>query len=110
MSKDEWSACAAMSTARGEMGLAILNGLLYVIGGSSSLNSETTSLKAVERYNPLDNTWSPVANMNKSRFNPGVGVLHGKIYVIGGRSKIRLRDTVEVFDPATSTWTFVCST
>lgn len=96
-----------MSTGRKEMGLAVLNGSLYVIGGTSTANDEYNPLNTVKRYNSVNNTWSSVIRMNESRDNPGVGVLNGKIYVIGGGCAMGIRKSAEVFDPMTSTWTLV---
>lgn len=44
--------------------------------------------------------------MNHRRKNPGVGVLNGRIYVVGGYNNGNV-DLVEYYDPNTDMWTTV---
>lgn len=52
-----------MSTARSRVGVAVVNGLLYAIGGYDG----QSRLSTVEVYNPETDTWSKVASMNSQR-------------------------------------------
>lgn len=52
-----------MSTARSRVGVAVVNGLLYAIGGYDG----QSRLSTVEVYNPETDTWSKVAGMNSQR-------------------------------------------
>lgn len=50
--------------------------------------------------------WSQKAAMNVSRSGPGIGVVDGKIYVIGGGDGVcSFSSKNEMYDPATDTWT-----
>lgn len=110
-----------MSTAREQMGIATLNGQIYVIGGYSQFNAiksfykfvcraqhDVQYLSSVERYCPSNNTWATLPSMIYNRASPGVAELHGKVYVLGGQSETGFRKSVEVFDPSTFTWSLVC--
>lgn len=59
----------------------------------------------VHRYNPGKNSWTRVANVGKSRIDPGVGALNNVLYVIGGKEL----DCGEKYDPETDTWSPIAS-
>ena len=68
---------------------------LYAVGGCGQQNSmEALSLADFEAG------WSPRPSMEVRRFVPGVGVLDGLIYVVGGAdSQWSAQRTVECFHP-----------
>jgi hypothetical protein len=70
-----------MKTPRSQMGIAVLDGCLYAIGGSSK---HAEVLKSVEKYIFDEDRWVEVASMKIGRANPAVGSVDGKIYCIGG--------------------------
>ena len=76
---ESWSAGADMLTARSGACAAVVEGKLYVIGGTSG-----PLLDLVEVYDPATNTWTSVAPMPTARAAAAAVVLDGKIYVIGG--------------------------
>lgn len=95
-----------MSNPRMKIGVALCNDLLYAIGGCTG--NKNIYLKSVEQYDPFKDTWLPIADMNHSRAEPGVGVKNDKIYVIGGINDSGLLNSGEVYDVKSSTWTLVC--
>lgn len=52
-----------MTTARSRVGVAVVNGLLYAIGGYDG----QLRLSTVEVYNPEMDSWSKVESMNSKR-------------------------------------------
>nr|XP_020633243.1 kelch-like protein 18 [Pogona vitticeps] len=60
---NRWEKCQPMMTARSRVGVAVLNGLLYAIGGYDG----QLRLSTVEVYNPDTDSWSKVASMNSKR-------------------------------------------
>ena len=101
-STDEvWNTKAPMPTARVSAGAAVVNNLIYVIGGN---DGTTGSSAIVEVYDPLSNTWSTKAPMPTGRGELGVAAVNGKIYAIGGYNGSAL-NTVEEYDPIGNTWT-----
>ena len=100
---DTWSTKASMPTARGGNPVgAVMNGLLYVAGGS---NAAWEALSTLEVYNPATNTWITKAPMPTGRYHPAGGVVNGILYVVGGRTSGGMFATVEAYDPATDSWT-----
>jgi N-acetylneuraminic acid mutarotase len=99
---DTWSAKNPLPTARGLLGVGVVNGILYAVGGTAPNN-------VVEAYDPVANTWMTKAPMPTTRSGLGVGVLNGVLYAVGGvfspGSTSGFMNTVEAYDATTNTWT-----
>ena len=102
-STNSWTAKAPMSVARNGVGIADVNGVLYVIGGVNF----SGALDLVEAYDPAANTWTTKAPMPTARYGLALGVVNGIIYAVGGRGgpSWEYLTTVEAYDPATDSWT-----
>lgn len=105
---ESWVYQDPMTSTRPAASVVELDGKTYVIGG---FESGTTS-KKLEVYDPTDNTWTTLSSMSTARYFATAQVVDNKIYVIGGISNSSLTTTtgtyyktVEVYDPATNTWT-----
>ena len=101
-----WSTKTPMNVARTGAAAGVINGKLYVVGGSPTGGYATTSL---EVYDPLSNLWSSLANALTSRALAAAVVVGDKLYVMGGCINSDcipgLTGTLEVYDPATNSWT-----
>src|SRR5207249_1209745 len=99
-----WTTRAPMPTARAFGGTngAVVNGVLYVVGG----NPPGFCTGTVEAYDPSTNTWQSKASMPTPRCALAVAALNGLIYAVGGTptSGSVKYATVEVYNPATNTW------
>jgi N-acetylneuraminic acid mutarotase len=108
-----WVSKAPMPTAREGLGVAVVQGRIYAIGGYNSI------LELVgnnEMYNPSSDTWSTLAAMPTPRARFGIAAFQNKIYVIGGAigSVPHFQDNAmgisvmtginEAYDTATNTW------
>jgi hypothetical protein len=93
-----------MPTARWFGGSAVVNNILYVIGGRSSTN---VSLNVVEAYDPSTNTWSTMAPMPIVNDNVYATVENNIIYMVGGYSQANQTRRTNVLsdNPSTGTWT-----
>lgn len=118
---DTWKALAPMPTARGAAVAAAAGGKIYVIGGASvhpgakivglTATVPHRSLGTNEAYDPDTNKWETRSPMPTSRNHTAIGVVNGKIYVLGGRLgavfvNASATDVVEEYDPATDSWGF----
>ena len=63
-----WEAVAEMSTQRKMPCVAVLDGMLYAMGGHNGTNY----LSSVERFDPATNTWEAAAAMSIERTWAGV--------------------------------------
>jgi N-acetylneuraminic acid mutarotase len=109
-----------MPTIRSDFSTCVVDGKIFVIGGSLQLEMDEygdQSLSTVEMYDPETDAWAGKANMPTVRSNVSVSVVDGKIYAIGGSKMKKIQvprgfrtgseelPTVEMYDPATDTWT-----
>lgn len=116
---DSWKPLAPMPTARGAAVAAEVGGKIYVIGGASvhpgaklvGINATVPhrALGTNEAYDPATNTWQTRSPMPTARNHAAIGVVNGKIYVLGGRVGSAFvvatgTDVVEEYDPATDSW------
>jgi N-acetylneuraminic acid mutarotase len=117
---DRWKALAPMPSKRGSALAAVVGDKVYVIGGATLIpgSKETAvfptrphmSVGTVEEYDPAANSWRERSAMPTPRNHAAIGVVAGKIYVIGGRvgaAFIGLASdisVVEEYDPATDQW------
>jgi len=101
-----WTKKADMPTATSLHSASVVDGKIYVIGGTDNLYGWADYWSTVEVYDPATDTWTKKADMPTGRARLSTSVVDGKIYAIGGSPH---RDaevsTVEVYDPATDTWT-----
>lgn len=72
-----WSSMPPMATHRHGLGVSILEGPLYAVGGHDGWSY----LNSVERWDPVTRQWTFVAPMNSQRSTVGVAALNGK-YVL----------------------------
>ena len=98
--EDSWTRLEPMPTAREGLGVAVVDGKIYAIGGSAGSGPLDTN----EMYDPATNTWVSKQPMPSARGRFGITVYQNKIYVMGGASQSRFTDANEVYDPATDTW------
>jgi N-acetylneuraminic acid mutarotase len=103
---DSWSERARLSMRRDHVAAVALAAKIYVLGGRPGPGDV---YKSVEIYDPATDRLEPGPDMLEGRSGFGAGVVDGKIYVAGGEVLIQpffVRDTVEVLDPTSGTWSF----
>lgn len=64
---DTWTEVAELNINRGDLGVGVLNGVIYAVGGSDT--SDVYNI--VEIFNPSEGVWTAVPNMRFHRRNPG---------------------------------------
>ena len=106
---DAWALVAPMSVTRFNVGVGVLGGLLYAVGGAAGTATTPAPLASVEAHHPANDSWAKVANMTVKRDGPGVGVLGGLLYAVGGQNDdgyegLQVLQTVEAYNPITNTW------
>lgn len=116
---DGWKALAAMPSKRTAGAAIAVGGRIYVIGGTTDVTApdgrNVTAGLVVgtnDVYDPATNRWESKRVMPTPRNHPAIGVVNGKIYVIGGRIGANNiggmvasnTDVVEEYDPATDSW------
>ena len=98
--ENEWTAAAAMPTARGGLGVAVVNRKIYAVGGVNN----GTYFAVNEQYDPVADKWIVKASMPTARSGFAIAVFQNKIYVMGGSGASGILGVNEVYDPAKNTW------
>ena len=98
--QSSWNPLTPMPTARGGLGVAVVNGKIYAIGGLSG----DVPVRNNEQYDPVSNSWTVEMAMPTARSGFAIAVYNGKIYVIGGTVGNGFVGNNEVYDPVTNTW------
>lgn len=97
-----WVPRAPMPTARSGGGSAAVDGRIYVAGGRPPHGSDFAV------YDPATDAWTELPNVPTQRNHLGVVAIGGKLYVAGGRFGggvgSEMTDILEVYDPATNSW------
>lgn len=106
---DEWTTQVPPQSGeffpRWGLSACTLNGKIYAIGGSNAVTRPVTSLKTVQEYDPIANTWKNKSNMPTARFFASIALVNERIYMIGGApAEAQVFQTVEEFDPLNNTW------
>jgi len=119
---DTWTKKADMPTARAYLAACVVDGRIYVSGGSLTYEDPMPmAVPTVEVYDPATDTWTQASDMPWARRSHTASVVAGKIYIIGGLDEeviklfeegkieldkvLELFSTVDVYNPATDTWT-----
>ena len=97
---DRWKEATGMIVRRQQLGVGVLDGKVYAVGGSDG----SLRLSSVECFDPATNFWSFVAPMSTCRSGVGVGVLGGAMYAAGGYDGRSCLNTVERFDLDKNLW------
>jgi len=98
---DTWTKKIDMPTARDALGVAVVNGKIYAIGGDVVRGRyKWDTLRTVEEYDPATNTWNSKSDMNRGRETFSAVAIDDKIYTVGAFTPYG-----EMYDPVTDTWT-----
>lgn len=108
-SKFAWSLRAPLPASNSEIGVAELDGKIYVIGGYPS---DRKTVATVQVYDPRADKWQIAAPLPTPLNHLTAAAANGKIYVIGGQTsessdpvKAGFVNTVYEYDPAQNKWT-----
>jgi hypothetical protein len=108
VSENTWITKAPIHEARSSLGVTVVNGRIYAIGGSSRTGAPPYTGGFVgtnEEYDPETDKWTVKASMPTPRANFCIEVVENKIYCIGGnRENVTYTQVNEVYDPSTDTW------
>ena len=102
-----WTPAASMPTARNHFGTAVVNGLVYAIGGQHGRDETNANLRDVDVYDPAADRWSAAAGLPApaSHFHNSTLVVNNKILVAGGVTNGRTPlSEVWEYDPTTNAW------
>ncbi len=104
-----WEKLAELPGPRANVGTAMLNGKLYVLGGNSNaIGFELYEFKqyaSVFVYDIATHTWSEAASLPKAYASMAVAAANGKLYAFGGIDEFyTITNQTYEYDPASNTW------
>jgi len=113
---NHWDKRAPLPSPRGAMVVAAIGNLIYAAGGEHLRPAGTPVPQGAPAgyepitdfsvYNPQADRWATLPAMKVARDHAYVGVVNGRLYVVGGRDRPKYDIvTVEEFDPGTGAWT-----
>ena len=102
---DTWTQKAEMPSPRYLHASAVVDEKIYVFAGYNG-----SDVSRVDVYDPLADTWTRLADIPTARYGASAVAVDGKAYVISGEittssNQSRPTGAVEVYDPATDSWT-----
>jgi N-acetylneuraminic acid mutarotase len=111
----KWDKKAPLPSARGALMAAAIGEKIYAIGGEHDRPAGTPVPQgAPAAYEPIadlavydtkSDKWQTLAPMKYPRDHAFVGVIGGRLYLVGGRDRPKYDITaLEQFDPATGKW------
>lgn len=102
MQKNRWTVMNKMITARSFFASGVIDGMIYVAGGSSS---DLFELDSAEVLDPVKGSWRPIANMGTNMAAYDAAVLDGKFLVTEGWLwPFFVSPRGQVYDPKTDNW------
>ena len=100
-----WGEGAPMPTARTEVTSAVVDGVIYVIGGFRATGGNTD---VVEAYDTAGDSWSVQTPLPQNLDHAGAAAVGDKVYVVGGYISL-FQGTISAatyeYDPVADTWT-----
>ena len=107
---DTWSIKCNMPEPRFNHISEVIDGKIYIAGGLTvDENGSHPGLLSSLIYDPLNNHWDTIADLNHERFFARSCVFNNKIYVFGGApAGVPYREahqSMEIYDPETDVWT-----
>lgn len=103
---DQWTSKAPLPVGLHHVGIGVVDGRLYVIGGyAKSGFTVWNPVATVYAYDPATDSWTERAPMPTARGALSVTEHEGKLYAIGGYDGKANASAVEVYDPVRNVWT-----
>ena len=102
---DRWTSKVPLPVGLHHVGIDVVDGRLYVIGGyAQSAFSVWKPVATVYVYDPAADSWTERAPMPTARGALSVTEHNGKLYAIGGFDRKANNAQVEVYDPVQNVW------
>ena len=104
-----WTNKSNLPIGMAEVGVAELNGKIYVVGGTEQAGNGPINWASTLNmmYDPVLNTWQKQAPLPHLLSHAGVTAMDGKLYAIGGFTApvhIDPQNLAFVYDPKTNQW------
>lgn len=99
---DTWSAKTPSTLGRAYCTSCVIDGKMYVVGGA--LTGELDVSNTLQRYDPVTNSWSLLANVPASLGGGACCNYGNRLYLFGGYNTGGTLTSIRVYDPLTDQW------
>ena len=107
-----WATAASLPSPRQHAGSAVLNNMIYYIGGQTGHDDALVTSKEVHRYSPSTNSWTKMADLpvpaganGRGHISSAATVFDDRIIVLGGETVHNTAtNMVSAYDAVTNTW------
>lgn len=102
-----WTRKADMPNARMGAATGVVNGKIYILGGTTAPGFSQNQVSTVEMYDPSTDSWETKQSLCAPRAAAGEVTHNGTIYVVGGNGPSGAVSTVMAYNTANETCTVV---
>nr|XP_026694002.1 kelch-like protein 12 isoform X2 [Ciona intestinalis] len=102
----KWEKVASMNVERYVFGAAVINGVIFVLGGTDENNK---SVSTGEYYVVPLNKWIQLKPMKVARSGHCLVAHNGYLFSLGGHDRQQVISSVERYDPSSDEWKDVAS-
>ncbi len=104
--QDSWTDMAPLPEARGDVNAALLQGNIYVVGGSGQYDPEyaTAYKNTTYAYSLSANSWTTVTNYPEKRAGIALAIADDKLYAFGGYDQMTASSAVYQYTPSANSW------
>ncbi len=101
-----WTQKVNLPVARGYVPATTINNVIYTGGGSDFVAAAPVDTTDSFRFDPAANTIAAIANIPRATAETRAVTVNGKMWVLGGgRTAPNPSNEVDIYDPATTSWT-----
>jgi N-acetylneuraminic acid mutarotase len=105
---DTWTNKTSMPMAYANLNAVTVNGMIYVMGGTTANSGKMMFYGKNELYNPITDSWQSLTSMPIPVGKFGMVAVGNQIYVIGGQTNepIKYSNQTQIYDIQTNTWSY----
>jgi N-acetylneuraminic acid mutarotase len=105
---DTWTNKTSMPMAYANLNAVTVNGMIFVMGGTTAISGKMIFYGINELYNPTADSWQSLTPMPVPAIKFGMVAVGNQIYVIGGQTNepIKYFNQTQIYDIQTNTWSY----
>jgi len=105
---EQWQQISQLPSPRADHAMVVYKDLIYLVGGWRDGIHGRELVPEINRYDMKSDTWSVETVLTTPRYNAGVTLVNGKIYIIGGFLDQEMMDratsSVDSYNIETGDW------
>lgn len=105
---DTWTNKTPMPMAYANLEAVTVNGMIYVMGGTTAITGQMNIYGINELYNPATDSWQSLTSMPIPVYNFGMIAVGNQVYVLGGETNepTRYCNQTQIYNIETNSWSY----